>query len=164
MQLPPIYDRVVLDNSSLDGRPDFSPSHFKENFKICYLTEKMRNTTDLEFSHLCDRVAVGQCTPEDLHWLQSRVQDTESEQSNENFKLGKLSIIVTTNKKRQHVNEEKLAKLLPGLREYSCNSIDRAANVPTNVRMSENEKTNMGKTGNLPTTLKLKVGAPCHKS
>ena len=79
MQLPPIYDRVVLDNSSLDGRPECAPSHFKEHFKICYLTEKMRNTTDLDFSNLCDRVAVNQCTPEDLAWLKSRVQDTESE-------------------------------------------------------------------------------------
>ena len=32
-QLPPIYDNIVLDNNRLDGRPDFAPSHFKENFK-----------------------------------------------------------------------------------------------------------------------------------
>ena len=46
------------------------------------------------------------------------------------------------------------------LKKYSCNSIDRVANVPMPPKLSENEKSNLGKTGNLPTVLKLKVGAP----
>ena len=159
-QLQPIYDAIVLDNSSLDGRIEQAPSHFQENFKIVYLEEKMRSKEDAEFSLLCDRVAQGEVTEADEQFLKSRVKDTESEKDNEKFKLGKLSIIVTTNKKREAVNEEKLASLLPGIREYSCNSIDRVTNVPMQPKLSENERMNLGKTGNLPTTLKLKEGAP----
>merc|ERR1711888_404096 len=40
-QLPPICDNFITDNNSLDGRPKFAPSHWKENFKIYYLTQKM---------------------------------------------------------------------------------------------------------------------------
>ena len=39
-QLPPILDNLVTDNNHLDGRPDCSPSHWEEHFKIFYLTEK----------------------------------------------------------------------------------------------------------------------------
>ena len=36
-QLPPIYDNLVTDNNHLDGRPEFSPSHWDDNFKIFYM-------------------------------------------------------------------------------------------------------------------------------
>ena len=85
---------------------------------------------------------------------------TDAENENENFKCGKLSIIVTTNLKRNHINEEKLANLLPNEKEYSCNSIDRITNLPAGQKIPERLKTNLGKTGNLETELKLKVGAP----
>ena len=52
-------------------------------------------------------------TDEDGRYLRSRIQDTPSEYDNEKFKLSKLSIVVTTNKKRNLVNERKLAELLP---------------------------------------------------
>ena len=159
-QLQPIYDSIVLDNSGVDGRIEHAPSHFKENFKIYFLEEKMRSAEDAEFSHLCDRVAKGEITTADEEYLKSRVQDTPSEQDNEMYKLGKLSTIVTTNKKRESVNEEKLELLLPGVKEYSCNSVDRVTNLPLPAKLSENERSNLGKTGNLPTTLKLKVNAP----
>jgi hypothetical protein len=48
-QLPPIYDNIITDNNNLDGRPECSPSHWKENFKIYYLTEKMRSQKDPHF-------------------------------------------------------------------------------------------------------------------
>ena len=103
----------------------------------------MRSKEDAEFSLLCDRVARGEITEADEQFLQSRVMDTESEKDNEKFKLGKLSIIVTTNKKREAVNEEKLKTLLPNAREYSCNSVDRVTNVPMQAKLSENEKMNL---------------------
>ena len=99
-QLPPIYDNLVTDNNSLDGRPDCSPSHWNINFRIYYLTEKMRSQKDPEFSDLCDRVGRGNLTDKDMILLNSRVQSNESEMMNESFKEGKLLIIVTTNKKK----------------------------------------------------------------
>ena len=56
-QLPPIKDNIIFDNNKLDGRPELTQNHWKENFKIYYLTEKMRSKTDIKFSDLCDRVA-----------------------------------------------------------------------------------------------------------
>ena len=53
-------------------------------------------------------------TDEDGRYLRSRIQDTPSEYDNEKFKLSKLSIVVTTNKKRNLVNRRKKAELLPG--------------------------------------------------
>ena len=99
-------------------------------------------------------------TDEDEIFFKSRIQSTESEKSNENFKLGKLSIIVTTNMKRNVINSEKLIQLLPHEKEYSCNSIDRITNLPGGHKVPERLKTNPGRTGNLETELRLKVGAP----
>ena len=159
-QLPPIYDNLVTDNNHLDGRPDFAPSHWKENFKIFYLTEKMRSQTDPSFSDLCDRVGRGNITNDDENYLQSRVQPNDSENCNETFKEGKLLIIVTTNLKKDLINQQKLTSLLPDEKEYTCNSIDRVTNLPVGNNLPHKLKENAGKTGNLQTELKLKVGAP----
>ena len=105
-----------MDKHHLDGRLDCAPSHWNENFKIFYLTEKMRSQQDPKFSEVCDRVGRGKITDDDESFLKSRVKKTESEDNNENFKSGKLSIIVTTNKKRELVNSTKLAELLPNVK------------------------------------------------
>ena len=59
----------------------------------------MRSQQDPIFSSLCDRVARGEITEDDQKYLKARIQLTESENLNENFKNGKISIIVTVNKK-----------------------------------------------------------------
>ena len=159
-QLPPIRDKMVFDNNNLDGRPVCAPSNWKKNFRIFYLTEKMRCQNDSAFASLCDRVGRGNITEDDSNYLKSRVQCTEAENENENFKSGKLSIIVTTNPKRNQVNMEKLTTLLPNEKEYTCNSVDRITNLPSGQKVPERLKSNLGKTGNLETELKLKVGAP----
>ena len=159
-QLPPIFDNIVMDNNHLDGRPDFSPSHWKENFKIFFLTEKMRSHSDLEFSSLCDRVGRNRITTEDEIFLKSRIQASLNETNNESFKKGKLSIIVTTNMKRDFVNSKMLSDLVPNGKEYCCSSVDRVINLPNCPKLSKKVQLNLNKTGNLPTTLKLKVGAP----
>ena len=97
---------MVFDNNNLDGRPVCAPSNWKKNFRIFYLTEKMRCQNDSEFASLCDRVGRGNITEDDSNYLKSRVQCTDAENENENFKSGKLSIIVTTNPKRNQVNME----------------------------------------------------------
>ena len=159
-QLPPIKDNIIMDKNNLDGRPNFSPSHWKENFKIYYLPEKMRSHSDIEFSSLCDRVGRNRITEADEKFFRSRIKSCPNENSNEHYKNGELSIIVTTNRKKDFLNSEKLRELLPNEREYTCTSIDRVRNLPHCPRLSENDLVNLSKTGNLPTVLKLKVGAP----
>ena len=90
----------MTDNNHLDGRPDCSPSHWNENFKIFYLTEKMRSHSDVEFSSLCDRVGRNRINDADEIFLRSRIQTCPNENNNEYFKTGKLSIIVTPNMKK----------------------------------------------------------------
>ena len=58
-----------MDKSHLDGRLECAPSHWKEHFKIFYLTEKMRSQKDPFFSDLCDRVARNNITEEDEVFL-----------------------------------------------------------------------------------------------
>ena len=125
-----------------------------------FLTEKMRSQKDPYFSGLCDRVGRGKLTEEGKKYLRSRVQLTDSEKCNENFKNGSLSIIVTTNEKRNLVNSQKLSELLPFGKEYVCNNIDRVKNVPGERKLSDKLKDNPGKTGNLLSELNIKVGAP----
>ena len=62
--------------------------------------------------------------------------------------------------KKDYINNEMLKYLLPNEKEYSCSSIDRVVNLPNRPKLSENDLANMSKTGNLPTILKIKVGAP----
>ena len=153
-------DNLVTDNNHLDGRPEFSPSHWDENFKIYYLTEKMRSQKDPQFSDLCDRVGRGKQTEADEKYLISRIQTNEAENCNENFKIGKILIIVTVNDKRDLVNHKKLAELLPDEQEFLCNSTDMVTNVPAGNTLPDKLKGNPGKTGNLQSELRLKVGAP----
>ena len=77
----------------------------------------MRSQKDQEFSNLCDRVGRGTINDEDEKFLKSRVRATDSERHNENFKKGNLSIIVTTNKKKDLINSQKLVDLLPDEKE-----------------------------------------------
>ena len=159
-QLPPVMDRMVFDKNNLDKRPASAQSHWDENFRIFYLTEKMRCKNDESFSILCDNVARGRISEDDMKYLKSRVQPTEAEHENENYKSGKLCIIVTTNPMRTHINQEKLEQLLPYEKEYSCDSVDRVTNLPAGRKIPQRLKGNLGKTGNLETELKLKVNAP----
>ena len=114
----------------------------------------MRSQKDPYFSYLADRVARGRITEEDQRYLLSRITKTETEDHNENFKLGKICIIVTINKKREYENCKKLAELLPHKKEYSCDSIDRITNLPGGPRISLKDQENPNKTGNLPSILK----------
>ena len=122
---------MIFNRNKLDGRPQIAPNHWGENFKIYYLTEKMRSHADAEFSALCDRVSHNKLTEEDVEYMNSRVRDTDEENNNESFKEGKISIIVTTNKKREHINRQKLEQLLPDEELFACNAFDCLTNVPT---------------------------------
>ena len=71
----------------------------------------MRSRNDPYFSDLCDRVGKAEITPDDEAYLNSRIQPCPAEYDNENFKNGSLSIIVSTNKKKDLINSEKLSSL-----------------------------------------------------
>ena len=120
----------------------------------------MRNQKDAYFSELCDRVSRDKITVDDEKYLMSRIQSNDAENYNESFRSGKILIIVTTNAKKDLINHQKLTQLLPDEQEYSCDSIDRVTNLPSGNELPKDLKGNPGKTGNLQSELKLKVGAP----
>ena len=62
-------------------------------------------------------------------------------------------------RRKKLINSQKLADLLPDEKEFICNSVDRVTNLPGR-KLPNRLKDNPGKTGNLQTELKLKVGAP----
>ena len=115
----------------------------------------MRSLQDHHFSELCDRVKTGSITEDDKKFLMSRVLPCDLEHSNENFKSGKLIIVVTTNLKKNLVNQQKLAELLPNQQQYSCNSKDWVTNLPVGNKISDRLNRNPGKTGNLQIQLNL---------
>ena len=153
-------DSMVTENSHMDGRPDCAPSHWKENFRIFYLSEKMRCLADPYFAELSDRIQRNKLLKEDIKFLKSRIVECPAESFNESFKSGKLVIVVTTNDKKDLINNDKLKELLPDEKEFNCNSIDRVVNLPPRGNLPKIKACNTGKTGNLQSQLKLKVNAP----
>ena len=131
--MPPIYDNLVTDNNHLDGRPDCAPSHWKENFKIYYLTEKMRSQKDPLFGEVCDRVGKGSLLPKDEKFICSLIRKTPRENDNESFKSGAVSIIVKTNKKRERINNEKLDNLLPNAPSFICSYVSKHLRISTSL-------------------------------
>ena len=68
-QLPPVKDSYIFSHTKLDQRPQCAPSHWDENFKIYYLTEKMRSKGDEKFGDVCDRIGRGTITASDELFL-----------------------------------------------------------------------------------------------
>ena len=157
-QLPPVLDKMIFEKSYLDGRPSVAPCHWNENFKIYYLTEKMRCPEDIEFAELCDRVGKGNITKEDEDFLRSRIKPNPSEDINENFCNGKMAIIVTTNEKREEINLEKLRSLLPNRKEYVCLAKDSVTNRKNHVPLPDT--VSYSKTHGMMTNLIIREGAP----
>ena len=112
-QLPPVRDSIITETNRMDGRIDFLPSHWNEYLKILYLTEKMRSMKDPAFSALCDRVGIGALTEAEKESLRSRILPCPEEHHNESFKNGSLSILVTTNKKKNLINNKKTNRTSP---------------------------------------------------
>ena len=61
----------------------------------------MRSQKDPEFGEVCDKVARGNLEEKHTKYLRKLVRPCPSINDNENFKSGKVSIIVTTNEKRK---------------------------------------------------------------
>ena len=127
-QLPPVGESMIWENSNMDGRVDIAPNHWDENLKIYHLTEKMRSR-DEQFSKISDKVRKGICDAEVADFMKSRVRACPSEENNEQYAKGKLSIIVQINSERDRINREKLSTLLPNEKEYFVSSKDQSTNV-----------------------------------
>ena len=157
-QLPPVKDSYIFSNTKLDQRPECAPSHWDENFKIYYLTEKMRSKGDDKFGEVCDRIGTDTITDEDEVYLRNLVRENPNENNNEKFKEGKISIIVTTNYKREHINANKLNTLIPEETLFLNEAVDRCTNLQN--APSPPEDLTYTKAKGLPTKILLKVGAP----
>ena len=157
-QLPPVKDNYIFCNTRLDQRPECAPSHWDENFKIYYLTEKMRSKGDDKFGEVCDRIGRGEFTDDDETYLKGLVRKNPNENDNEMYKEGKISVIVTTNYKREKINTEKLNMLIPEEPSYSHQSSDRCTNLQSAPLPPED--ITYTKTKGLPGKIILKVGAP----
>ena len=156
-------DQYVYEHSGFDGRSRLAPNLWREHFDIFYLDQKMRCPDDVPFAQLCDRVGTNKITDEDVKYFESRiVQDKIPEElSNDNFKTGKVSIIVNFNEDREKINLEKLRALLPTAKEYTCLAMDN----PTNSKYNEpppgttSKRKHKGRTV-LHTNLIIREGAP----
>ena len=156
-QLPPVKESMIWENSYIDNRLDLSPNFWKENFRIYYLTEKMRSQDEV-FSRISDKVRKGTCDSEVLNFMKSRVTKCQSEDVNDNYKLGKLSIIVLNNDHKDMINLEKLEKLLPNERSHTIIAKDESTNKRAPPKIPQNLP--LTRTGQLETNLQIKVGAP----
>ncbi|NRA06503.1 MAG: AAA family ATPase, partial [Nitrosopumilus sp.] len=159
-QLPPIHDQYIFEKSKLDGRPSIAPCHWNENFKIFYLTEKMRCPDDIAFAELSDRVGTGSITDNDEAFLKSKVvgEIIPSEELNENFTSGKIAIIVTTNQKREQINLGKLRTLLPNKDEFVCLADDKNTNKKHHIPLPDTES--YSKMHGMMKNLIIREGAP----
>nr|XP_039268201.1 uncharacterized protein LOC120343147 [Styela clava] len=98
-QLPPVKDTWIFANNRRPQRTDFTaPNKWKLHFKLYELTEKMRSIDDVEFSHLCDNVAMDTLNASDESMLFGRIKECPNENNNDHYREGKLAIIVTDNK------------------------------------------------------------------
>ena len=159
-QLPPVHDQYIFEKSKLDGRPSVAPCHWNENFKIYYLTEKMRCPDDIQFAELCDRVGTGSITDDDEAFLRSKIvtETIPSEEDNSNFTSGKVAIIVTTNEKRDEINLNKLRRLLHHKQEFVCLADDQITNRKHHIPLPDT--VSYSKSHGMMKNLIIREGAP----
>ena len=160
-QLPPVLDDYVWEKSRADGRPALAAGHWNENFTISYLTQKMRCPDDRAFCDICDRVGKNELIPTDVDFFKSKVIESEipMEKSNDNFKSGLVTIIVTTNYAREKINLKELRSLLSDEKEYVCVSKDDTIN-KKNFDARDTAMVSHSKTKGLLTNLIIRTGAP----
>ena len=156
-QLPPVGQKMIWETSYLDSRVEICPNHWDENFKIYYLTEKMRSQDD-EFSNICDKVRKGICDNEVSNYLTQHIGECPSENINSKYADGNFCIIVTTNAAREEINNSKLEKLLPNKKAYFANAVDKSTTLPNAPEVSD--KLPLTRTGQLQKKLVFKEGAP----
>ena len=137
-------------------KPVTAQNKWQLHFSMYELEQKMRSIEDPQFSALCDRVGTNSLTQNDVRLLEQRIQPCPQENDNDQYKDGKLLILVTDNKRREAINDDKL-QLIDG-EASSFDAIDRA-NTPK-YNEAEVSQLTCTKTGGLPANLKVKVNCP----
>ena len=156
-QLPPVGQKMIWESSHVDGRPDLAPNLWDDNFKIYYLTEKMRSS-DGDYSNICDKVRRGEKTPDVISYFNIRVKPCQNEDNLKMHQQGKICIIVTSNKHRTKINLDKLQKLIPDQLPVSIVSSDKSTNVLNPPPLLKTLP--LTQTGQLEHQIIFKKGAP----
>ena len=156
-QLPPVGNQMIWDKSYIDSRSQVASNLWDDNFKIFYLTMKMRSR-DEKYSEVCDQVRRGELTSEVVNYLKKREVPCPSENDLEKYQQGKMSIIVTKNVDRQKINIEKLNSLIPDEPSVIVASADKATNVPNPPPIPHDLP--LTRTGQLESSFTFKKGAP----
>ena len=156
-QLPPVGNQMIWDQSYTDSRPKVASNLWDDNFKIFYLTMKMRSR-DEKYSEVCDQVRRGEMTPEVVNYLKAREIPCPNEDNLEKYQQGKISIIVTKNVDRDKINMEKLNKLIPDQPSVTSVSVDKSTNVLNPPPIPHDRP--LTRTGQLESSFTFKKGAP----
>ena len=97
-------------------------------------------------------------TPDVINYLKARDKPCPSEDNLEMYQQGKISVIVTTNKDRKKINNEKLDTLIPNEIPVNVVSVDTATNVCNPPAIPTDQP--LTKTGQLESDFTFKKGAP----
>ena len=152
-QLPPVGQAplfsIVRDGSlaSLHG----SGSMWKDLFEMIELDEIMRQRGDRVFTELLCRVRVNQCTEEDIRILKSRV----TEPTSPDYPVDALHVY-RLNKDVDERNDEMLNKLASNDQQFIIKACDSTSGRHIDLSNVSDKRSD---TGNLPTLLKLAIGA-----
>ena len=101
-QLPPVGQNMIWEVSWLDNRLEMCPNHWDDNFRIYYLSEKMRSQ-DSEFSENCDLVRKGIFDEKVTKYMEEHVRNCQNEDDNDMYAKVELLMIVTTNLARDTI-------------------------------------------------------------
>ena len=152
-QLPPVGQAplfsIVRDGSlaSLHG----SGSMWRDLFEMIELDEIMRQRGDRVFTELLCRVRVNQCTEEDICILKSRV----TEPTSPDYPVDALHVY-RLNKDVDERNDEMLNRLAPDDQQFKIKACDSTSGRHIDLSDISDKRSD---TGNLPTLLKLAIGA-----
>ena len=154
-QLPPVLQSMIWGHCNLDGRPEIATNEWDQYVKIYNLREKMRSQ-DPEYSQICDKVRLGICDSNIIKYMESHVTTSPNQNNNENYALGKLLIIVTTNADKMRINTDLLNSLLPNEQSFVVSAVDKATNI--NNPPPLDNKLPLTQTGQLESQVVLKKG------
>ena len=93
---------MIWEVSWLDNRLEMCPNHWDDNFRIYYLSEKMRSQ-DSEFSENCDLVRKGIFDEKVTKYMEEHVRNCQNEDDNDMYAKVELLMIVTTNLARDTI-------------------------------------------------------------
>ena len=152
MQLPPVKQQAIFMNPHKGCYEALHGSLWQELFKLHELVDIVRQISDPTFASILSRIREGNHTDDDMDKIKA-LEDTDTlDWPNEYVKL------FLTNYLAGEENENAIANLNSEV--YSIRAEDSGKDLETGTyRVSIPEHASLNQTGNLPTTLKLCIGA-----